>query len=81
VVALNKPDFGNFAEVSNSPACGQCIQVTGPNGTVQVQVVDMVSRTSLFFMDESWFNDHIEKGESTDRLHIHSFVVSLVPRV
>ncbi|KAG0049000.1 hypothetical protein BGZ83_006143 [Gryganskiella cystojenkinii] len=41
VVALNKPDFGDFADVSRSPACGQCLHVKGPNGTVQVQVVDM----------------------------------------
>ena len=44
VVALNKPDFGDFKDASDSPACGQCIQVTGPNGTVQVQIVDMVNR-------------------------------------
>ncbi|KAG0300235.1 hypothetical protein BGZ98_009351 [Dissophora globulifera] len=42
IVALNKPDFGPFKIASQSPACGQCLQVTGPNGTVQVQVVDMV---------------------------------------
>ncbi|KAF9934520.1 hypothetical protein FBU30_001661 [Linnemannia zychae] len=41
IAALNKPDFGNFARASNSPACGQCLQVTGPNGTVTVQVIDM----------------------------------------
>ncbi|KAG0258754.1 hypothetical protein BGZ95_004880 [Linnemannia exigua] len=41
IAALNKPDFGNFARASTSPACGQCLQVTGPNGTVTVQVVDM----------------------------------------
>ncbi|KAG0317455.1 hypothetical protein BGZ97_005381 [Linnemannia gamsii] len=41
IAALNKPDFGNFARASKSPACGQCLQVTGPNGTVTVQVVDM----------------------------------------
>lgn len=43
IAALNKPDFGNFARASKSPACGQCLQVVGPNGTVTVQVVDMVS--------------------------------------
>ena len=47
IAALNKPDFGNFARASKSPACGQCLQVIGPNGTVTVQVVDMVS---LFFV-------------------------------
>ncbi|KAF9134148.1 hypothetical protein BG015_003454, partial [Linnemannia schmuckeri] len=41
IAALNKPDFGNFARASTSPACGQCLQVVGPNGTVTVQVVDM----------------------------------------
>ncbi|KAF8941136.1 RlpA-like double-psi beta-barrel-protein domain-containing protein-containing protein [Dissophora ornata] len=41
VVALNKPDLGAFPVASKSPACGQCLQVTGPNGTVQVQIVDM----------------------------------------
>ncbi|KAF9437785.1 hypothetical protein BGZ76_011104 [Entomortierella beljakovae] len=41
VVALNKPDFGNFPRTSKSPGCGQCLQVYGPNGTVQVQIVDM----------------------------------------
>ncbi|KAF8948428.1 hypothetical protein BGZ47_005010 [Haplosporangium gracile] len=41
IAALNKPDFGNFARASKSPACGQCLQVVGPNGTVTVQVVDM----------------------------------------
>lgn len=43
IAALNKPDFGKFARASKSPACGQCLQVVGPNGTVTVQVVDMVS--------------------------------------
>ncbi|KAG0006577.1 hypothetical protein BGZ65_006435 [Modicella reniformis] len=41
IAALNKPDFGSYRRLSRSPACGQCLQVTGPNGTVQVQVVDM----------------------------------------
>ncbi|KAF9206237.1 hypothetical protein BGZ49_002792 [Haplosporangium sp. Z 27] len=41
IAALNKPDFGDFATISQSPACGQCLQVTGPSGTIQVQVVDM----------------------------------------
>ncbi|KAI8356432.1 RlpA-like double-psi beta-barrel-protein domain-containing protein-containing protein [Mortierella sp. GBAus27b] len=41
IVALNKPDFGSFPRASSSPACGQCLQVTGPKGTIQVQVVDM----------------------------------------
>ncbi|KAF9316218.1 hypothetical protein BG003_002176 [Podila horticola] len=42
IAALNKPDFGSFPRAMNSPACGQCIRVTGPNGTVDVQIVDMV---------------------------------------
>ncbi|KAG0021774.1 hypothetical protein BGZ80_001733 [Entomortierella chlamydospora] len=41
IAALNKPDFGAFSRLSKSPACGQCLQVTGPDGTVQVQIVDM----------------------------------------
>ncbi|CAO3572495.1 unnamed protein product [Mortierella alpina] len=41
IAALNKPDFGSFPRSSNSPACGQCIRVTGPNGSVDVQIVDM----------------------------------------
>ncbi|KAG9327234.1 hypothetical protein KVV02_002687 [Mortierella alpina] len=41
IAALNRPDFGNFSRSSNSPACGQCIRVTGPNGSVDVQIVDM----------------------------------------
>ncbi|KAF8952839.1 hypothetical protein BGZ52_003469 [Haplosporangium bisporale] len=41
IAALNKPDFGSFPRAMNSPACGQCIRVTGPNGTVDVQIVDM----------------------------------------
>ncbi|KAI7817053.1 RlpA-like double-psi beta-barrel-protein domain-containing protein-containing protein, partial [Gamsiella multidivaricata] len=41
IAALNKPDFGQFPIASKSPACGQCLQVAGPNGTVQVQIVDM----------------------------------------
>ncbi|KAG0073305.1 hypothetical protein BGZ90_011606, partial [Linnemannia elongata] len=41
IAALNKPDFGNFARASKSPACGQCLQLVGPNGTVTVQIVDM----------------------------------------
>ncbi|KAF9186395.1 hypothetical protein BGZ51_002038 [Haplosporangium sp. Z 767] len=41
IAALNKPDFGDFSRPKNSPACGQCIRVSGPNGTVEVQVVDM----------------------------------------
>lgn len=42
IAALNKPDFGNFARASKSPACGQCLQLVGPNGAVTVQIVDMV---------------------------------------
>lgn len=42
IAALNKPDFGVFSRLKNSPACGQCLRVSGPNGTVEVQVVDMV---------------------------------------
>ncbi|KAF9581211.1 hypothetical protein BGW38_001862 [Lunasporangiospora selenospora] len=41
IAALNKADFGSFARLKNSPACGQCLRVVGPNGTVDVQVVDM----------------------------------------
>ncbi|KAF9305056.1 hypothetical protein BGZ74_011552 [Mortierella antarctica] len=41
IAALNKPDFGSFPRAMNSPACGQCIRVMGPNGTVDVQIVDM----------------------------------------
>ncbi|KAG0092848.1 hypothetical protein BGZ92_008413 [Podila epicladia] len=41
IAALNKPDFGLFPRAMNSPACGQCIRVMGPNGTVDVQIVDM----------------------------------------
>ncbi|KAF9112259.1 hypothetical protein BGX27_003697 [Mortierella sp. AM989] len=41
VAALNKPDIGSFPITSHSPACGQCLQVTGPNGIIQVQIVDM----------------------------------------
>ncbi|KAF9427686.1 hypothetical protein BGZ94_004396 [Podila epigama] len=41
IAALNKPDFGSYARSMNSPACGQCIRVTGPNGTIDVQIVDM----------------------------------------
>lgn len=48
IAALNKPDFGNFARASKSPACGQCLQLVGPNGTVTVQIVDMVR---FFFCD------------------------------
>ncbi|KAG0206436.1 hypothetical protein BGX28_002108 [Mortierella sp. GBA30] len=41
IAALNKPDFGNFSRSSDSPACGQCIRITGPDGVVDVQIVDM----------------------------------------
>ncbi|KAK3816328.1 MAG: RlpA-like double-psi beta-barrel-protein domain-containing protein-containing protein, partial [Benniella sp.] len=41
IAALNKPDFGPYPRASKSPACGQCLKVKGPGGTVQVQVVDM----------------------------------------
>ncbi|ORZ12073.1 RlpA-like double-psi beta-barrel-protein domain-containing protein-containing protein, partial [Lobosporangium transversale] len=41
IAALNKPDFGSFTYASQSPACGQCLIVRGPKGTVEVQVVDM----------------------------------------
>jgi expansin len=34
VAAMNKPDYGN------SQWCGACLEVTGPNGTVRVRVVD-----------------------------------------
>jgi hypothetical protein len=40
VAALNVPQFGAFANPTNSPACGACLTITGPKGSVQVKVVD-----------------------------------------
>jgi hypothetical protein len=40
VAALNIQQFGTFARPSASPACGACIRVTGPKGTVMVRIVD-----------------------------------------
>ncbi|KAG9060804.1 hypothetical protein KI688_008832 [Linnemannia hyalina] len=54
IAALNKPDFGNFARASKSPACGQCLQVVGPNGTVTVQVVDMMEWVEEKMAKDDW---------------------------
>jgi hypothetical protein len=40
VAALNHIQFGNYVNGSVSPACGMCLEVTGPLGTVRVRVVD-----------------------------------------
>ncbi|KAL1915979.1 uncharacterized protein VTP21DRAFT_6367 [Calcarisporiella thermophila] len=41
VAALNKPDFGTFINPLSSPACNQCIIITGPKGSVKVKIVDI----------------------------------------
>ncbi|OZJ02961.1 hypothetical protein BZG36_04621 [Bifiguratus adelaidae] len=40
VCALNVVDFGAYANPSQSPACGACLNVTGPLGSVQVTIID-----------------------------------------
>jgi len=40
VASLNMQQFGNAPDPNLSPACGQCLLVQGPNGSVQVKVVD-----------------------------------------
>ncbi|KAK9763683.1 hypothetical protein K7432_009425 [Basidiobolus ranarum] len=40
VAAINAPQWGASANPNNSPSCGKCAKVTGPNGTVTVKIVD-----------------------------------------
>jgi len=40
VAALNWVDFGTYGRPSASPACGACLKIVGPKGTVKVKVVD-----------------------------------------
>ncbi|GES84079.1 RlpA-like double-psi beta-barrel-protein domain-containing protein-containing protein [Rhizophagus clarus] len=38
VAALNAPQYGEFSDPADSPICGKCIKITGPNGSVKVNV-------------------------------------------
>ncbi|GET03724.1 riboflavin aldehydeforming enzyme, putative [Rhizophagus clarus] len=40
VAALNAPQYGEFSDPADSPICGKCIKITGPNGSVKVKLVD-----------------------------------------
>jgi len=40
VCALNHDQFGEYVNGASSPACGACLMVTGPLGSVKVRVVD-----------------------------------------
>ncbi|ORX76948.1 barwin-like endoglucanase [Basidiobolus meristosporus CBS 931.73] len=40
VAAINAPQWMASANPNNSPSCGKCAKVTGPNGTVTVKIVD-----------------------------------------
>ncbi|KAI8050311.1 RlpA-like double-psi beta-barrel-protein domain-containing protein-containing protein [Syncephalis plumigaleata] len=40
VAALNAPQYGAYARPGDSPVCGACLVVSGPNGKVRVKVVD-----------------------------------------
>ncbi|ORX81624.1 hypothetical protein K493DRAFT_241612 [Basidiobolus meristosporus CBS 931.73] len=44
VAALSPAQFGIFPRPRDSPACGVCLNVYGPKGTVQVIVVDVCPR-------------------------------------
>ncbi|KAI9486325.1 MAG: RlpA-like double-psi beta-barrel-protein domain-containing protein-containing protein [Benjaminiella poitrasii] len=41
IVAMNAYDFGESANPNESPVCGACIIVTGPNGSQKAQVQDI----------------------------------------
>lgn len=40
IAAISIADFGIHVPAASSPACGACLTVTGPNGSVSVKVVD-----------------------------------------
>jgi len=40
VAALNIEQFGGYVNPADSPACGACINITGPKGSINVKVVD-----------------------------------------
>ncbi|CEP06862.1 hypothetical protein [Parasitella parasitica] len=45
VVAMNAFDFGESVNPNESPVCGACIIVTGPNGSQKAQVQDICPST------------------------------------
>ncbi|KAI9360507.1 hypothetical protein BD770DRAFT_419048 [Pilaira anomala] len=41
IVAMNAYDFGKSPNPNNSPTCGRCVIITGPNGSQKAQVQDI----------------------------------------
>ncbi|KAL1933159.1 hypothetical protein VTP01DRAFT_8837 [Rhizomucor pusillus] len=40
IVALNRVDYGSYANPNDSPVCGACIEITGPLGTAKATIED-----------------------------------------
>ncbi|KAK9728052.1 hypothetical protein K7432_001368 [Basidiobolus ranarum] len=53
VAAINAPQWGASANPNNSPSCGRCVKITGPNGTVMAKIIDKCPSCAYGSMDLS----------------------------